>query len=90
MCAWLISSSGYLKTNEFNIFTFIGVVFLKKGGSISAKGGPYLLGDLDRGSISTRRFGPGVQIYWGVQIRCDTGPRIFKLIDSQETYKSVI
>jgi hypothetical protein len=30
---------------------------------MSAKGGPYLLGDLDR----------GVQIYWGVQIRCDTG-----------------
>jgi hypothetical protein len=31
---------------------------------MSAKGGPYLLGDLDR----------GVQIYWGVQIRCDTCP----------------
>ena len=48
----------------------------KKGGSISAKGGPYLLGDLDRGSISTRRFGPGGPNLLGgggVQIRCDTG-----------------
>ena len=45
----------------------------KKGGPYPLKGvhsirrfgpgGPYLLGDLDR----------GVQIYWGVQIRCDTG-----------------
>ena len=33
------------------------------GGSKSAKGGPYLLADLDR----------GVQIRGGVQIRCDTG-----------------
>ena len=55
-----------------------------EGGSKSAKGGPYLLVDLDpRGSISTSRFGPGskstsgyeppgVQIY-GVQINWDTG-----------------
>jgi hypothetical protein len=57
-----------VKTNEFNIFTVIGVVFsiekCSKTESKSANGGPYLLGDLDRRVKITGGGG---------EIGCDTG-----------------